>query len=147
MQIRSHVTISELRSELRAGVAKALAGAIAKAGAFDISYVLLRSKLCYGHQSVRNVPLGGGEAPKGVLRCFQWVKMFQSMDICSQQVTGCTQGDPRCSQGAGMCVKGVLRVLTGVLNNIYGALEVLNKVPKMLEAPNVIPTSHKVFPR
>ena len=99
MHIRSHVTISELRSELRAGVAKALAGAIAKAGAFDISYLLLRSKLCYGHQSVRNVLQRGGEASKGVLRCFKWVNMFQSMDICSQQVSGCSQGDPGVPKG------------------------------------------------
>ena len=45
------------------------------------------------------------------------------------------------------CSKGFLRVFNAVFNNIYGALEVLNKVPKMIEVPNVIPTSHKVFPR
>ena len=37
--------------------------------------------------------------------------------------------------------------LNGVFNNIYGALEVVNKVHKIQEVPNVIPTSHKVFQR
>ena len=52
-----------------------------------------------GHQSVRNVLQRGGEASKGVLRCFKWVNMFQSMDICSQQVSGCFQGDPGVPKG------------------------------------------------
>ena len=37
--------------------------------------------------------------------------------------------------------------INGVFNNIYGALEVVNKVHKIQEVPNVIPTSHKVFQR
>ena len=59
----------------------------------------------------------------------------------------CSQGDGRCSQGAGMCVKGVQKALNGVFHNIYSAVEALNKVPKVLEVPNMIPTSPKVFPR
>ena len=54
---------------------------------------------------------------------------------------------PRGLNVCNKCSKGFLRVFNAVFNNIYGALEVLNKVPKMIEVPNVIPTSHKVFPR
>ena len=38
-------------------------------------------------------------------------------------------------------------VLNGVLHTIYSAVEVPNKVPKVLEVPNMIPTSLEVFPR
>ena len=46
-----------------------------------------------------------------------------------------------------MCVKGVQKALNSVFHNIYNAVEVLDKVPKVLEIPNMIPTSHKVLPR
>ena len=46
-----------------------------------------------------------------------------------------------------MCVKGVQKAFNGVFYNIYSAVEVISKVPKVLEVPNMIPTSHKVFPR
>ena len=40
-----------------------------------------------------------------------------------------------------MCVKGVQKALNGVFHNIYIAVEVLIKVPKVLEFPNMIPTN------
>ena len=46
-----------------------------------------------------------------------------------------------------MCVKGVQKALDGIFHNIYSAVEELNKVPKVLEVPNMIPTSLEVFPR
>ena len=96
-------------------------------------------------------PQGSGKAPLVVLRCFQWIKDVpwdpQSIARCSQQVTRCSQGDGRCSQGAGMCVICVQKVFNGVFYNIYSAVEVISKAPKVLEVPNMIPTSHKVFPR
>ena len=46
-----------------------------------------------------------------------------------------------------MCVKSVQKALDGIFHNIYSAVEELNKVPKVLEVPNRIPTSLKVFPR
>ena len=93
-----------------------------------------------GHQSVRNVSQGGGKAPKGVLRCFLWAKMFQrnphSIARCSQQVTGC-------SQGAGMYVTGVQKVFSGRLMVFLITFMVLSRCYTVFQRCQMVPSGAK----